>query len=120
MECQLPCTVALDVDTAGECRGLGLFVCPSGGNPVSQQGSSVCKLQAANVVELYLSPSSTLGIFRQYGINGDASCNDARLREDQQGLLDEVVFVENGIIGPKSSLDVDQLFFEFHFATPLM
>jgi hypothetical protein len=27
-------------------------------------------------------------------------------------------FVENGIIGPKFSLDIEQLLFEFHFATP--
>src|SRR5918999_223020 len=93
---------------------------PSSGDPVGQHGNILCQLQAANVVELHLSPSSTLCIFCQNRINGYVSRDDADLWEDQQSLFDEVVFVEESVIAPKFSLDIHQLFVECHAAPPEM
>jgi hypothetical protein len=79
---------------------------PSSGDPVGQHGNILCQLQAANFVELNLSPSSILCIFCQYRINGYVSRDDADLREDQQSLFDEVVFVEERVIAPKFFLSL--------------
>lgn len=72
------------------------------------RGDVVYKPQDSDLIKLNLSPSSTLCIFGQYRIHDRASRDYARLREDQQGLIDEIVFVKDSIIGPKLSLDIDQ------------
>jgi hypothetical protein len=118
MKCQFPRAGTVDVNAACERRVFGLLVFPTRGDSVGQQGDSVCEPQASDLIKLNLSPSSTLCVFGQYRIDGGISPDHTRLRKDQEGVFDEALLLEGGIIGPKVSLDIDQLLLKFHPVSP--
>src|SRR5918992_3277318 len=68
MECQFPRAATLDINAACERRMLSLVVFPSRGGSISQQNHVGGELQASELIELNLGPSSTLCVFGQYRI----------------------------------------------------
>lgn len=115
---ELPAVAAADVDAAGAGGDGGLLVLPPGGHTVGEQHGVVRERDAPRLLEPDLGPASPLGVLLPDRLDRGVRGDDVRLRKDQNGVVQQRIAIERGVVGPQLPLDVEQPVEQLHSLAP--